>query len=117
MGNPSRRSLVELGCRTLALAGLTGGAAFASGRSGPDMIQVSIHLMGGSDGHNLFVPLEESQYRAYAEARRDLTIRAQQLLPVKAEGDREFGFHPALGEVRDLYHCGALSVMANIGPS
>ena len=118
MGNPSRRRVVEIGCRTLALAGLTGSAGVASGRSRPDGILISLHLMGGNDGHNLMVPLEGAQYRAYAAARPDLAISARELLPLKPSGSEpEFGFHPELKELRDLYQSGGLSVIANIGPA
>ncbi len=108
--NPSRRSMVQLGWSGLALAGLTRGAGFGTQRS--DGVLISLHLMGGNDGHNLIVPLDDIQYHAYARARGALAIPRRDLLPVKS-GD--YGFHPALIEVRDLYNRGVLGVMANAG--
>ncbi len=75
-----------------------------------------IYLVGGNDGNNLIVPLENRQYRAYASLRGGLALAADDLLPV--QGGRNpgaYGFHPALAELRDLYNRGVLAVVANTG--
>ncbi|HXK03324.1 MAG TPA: DUF1501 domain-containing protein [Verrucomicrobiae bacterium] len=81
-----------------------------------DRFVVGIYLIGGNDGNNLIVPLDSAQYAAYAKLRGSLAVPADELLPVRAvKNPGEYGFHPALGEMRDLYSRGVLAVVANVG--
>lgn len=111
---PTRRGLLELGWRGLAIASLTGSIGRAAQRS--DGVLVAIHLTGGNDGNNMIVPLGDAQYKAYASLRGTLAIPQSGLLPVVAtRNPGQFGFHPALTELRDLYNQGVVAVMANAG--
>jgi uncharacterized protein (DUF1501 family) len=108
----SRRSLLRTGFGALAAASADGIAkADRSSRS----VLVCIYLFGGNDSNNMFVPLDDPQYSAYAAARGSLAIPAGSLLEVKAKNQARYGFHPALFELRDLYASGALAVAANVG--
>lgn len=114
---PSRRRLVELGWRTLALAGAAGALPRASGAAeSSDRILVCIYLIGGNDGDNLVVSLDRAQYDAYVRIRGPLALSTKELLPVRAvTNSGEYGFHPAMGELRDLYNRGVLGVVSNVG--
>ena len=79
---------------------------------------VCIFLFGGNDSFNMFVPTEQNAYDAYAEARRNLAVPRNSLLPVDAvasDGLR-YGFHPSMPDVRDLFQQGKATVVSNVGP-
>jgi uncharacterized protein (DUF1501 family) len=105
----SRRSLLRTGFGALAAAG-TDGIAKAD-RSSRNVL-VCIYLFGGNDSNNMVVPLDDSQYAAYAAARGALAIPAGSLLEVKARNQTRYGLHPALSELRDPYASGALAIAA-----
>lgn len=74
-----------------------------------------IYLFGGNDSNNMVVPL--SSYDTYAAIRGALAIPRGSLLPVTSGSDQmQYGFHPALAEVAQLFEAGALAVVANVGP-
>jgi uncharacterized protein (DUF1501 family) len=110
--NPTRRSVLGL-----AAAGIASNLQKIAQAAAPaDRTLVCIYLVGGSDGNNLIVPLESSQYQAYAKLRGSLALPSGDLLPVQASHNSgSYGFHPALSELRDLYNQGALAVVANVG--
>lgn len=76
-------------------------------------ILVCIYLFGGNDSNNLIVPLD--QYGAYRSARGRLALASESLLPVKSKSQAEYGFHPALGELRGLFQSRTLAVVSNVG--
>jgi uncharacterized protein (DUF1501 family) len=113
---PSRRSVLEIGWRSLALAGVAGLPQVSRAAQPNGRILVCIYLTGGNDGNNLIVPLDRSQYQAYAAARGELAVPAADLLPIRAvKNPAQYGFHPSLAELQDLYNLGALAVVANVG--
>jgi uncharacterized protein (DUF1501 family) len=108
LNRPTRRFVLGL-----AAAGI---AKIAQAAAPADRILVCVYLLGGNDGNNLIVPLEGAQYQAYERLRGPLALAAGDLLPVQASRNLgTYGFHPALGELRDLYNQGALAVVANVG--
>jgi uncharacterized protein (DUF1501 family) len=113
---PSRRSVLGIGWRSLTAAGIAGSLPQISHAAAGDRALVCLYLLGGYDGNSLLVPLDKSQYSAYAGIRGRLALSTDELLPVRAiKNPGEYGFHPALGELRDLYNLGALAVVANVG--
>jgi len=107
---PSRRQLLKTG---LAAAGLRAIPSFAAGLSGRAL--VCIYLFGGNDSNNMLVPLAD--YDAYAAVRGPLALPKGSLLPVTSAADQiQYGFHPALSEVAQLFEAGSLAVVANVGP-
>jgi uncharacterized protein (DUF1501 family) len=81
-----------------------------------DRILVCVHLTGGNDGNSLIAPLDSTRYQAYAQLRGGLALRAEDLLRVRGvTNPGEFGFNPAMPELRDLYNRGVLGVVANVG--
>ena len=82
---------------------------------------VCVFLYGGNDGNNVLVPRTGSDYGAYAATRAGLALPQSALLPlaplVPTPGDsREWGLHPSLPGVRDLFQAGRAAVVANVGP-
>jgi uncharacterized protein (DUF1501 family) len=91
---------------------------------------VCIFLFGGNDGNNLIVPITDTaaagfRYSDYFAIRADqtnggLALTQAQLLPVTAKtaqpsGAKDFGFHPALTQIRGLFQQNRVAVVANVG--
>ncbi len=79
---------------------------------------VCLFLYGGNDSFNMFVPRSPDQYTAYREARRNLAVDSGQLLGVNAVGSdgSQYGFHPSMPDVRNLFNNGKVAVLGNVGP-
>ncbi len=105
---PSRRSLLVKGLAAMAAGRLSISAAVPQNR-----VLICIYLFGGNDSNNMIVPLD--QYSSYSSARRTLALTPDSLLPVKSKNQVDYGFHPALGELRDLFQSRALAVLSNVG--
>jgi uncharacterized protein (DUF1501 family) len=117
-GGLTRRDLLERGVGlwigATAIAGLsTRGlleAASAQAQAAPDAtILVSLYLDGGNDGLNTLVPLADPRYR---ELRTRLAVAPETTLPVA--GVAEFGWHPALAGLRQLYDQGRVAVLPSV---
>jgi uncharacterized protein (DUF1501 family) len=76
---------------------------------------VCLYLIGGNDSNNMIVPLDSPAYDAYARGRGGLALSRGSLLPVQAGASAQYGFHPNLPGLRDLYNQNALAVVANVG--
>jgi uncharacterized protein (DUF1501 family) len=117
MKKHTRRSLLELGWRSLGAAASLGltkafGEVGGSGRR----ILVGIQLMGGNDSNNLIVPLDPQTYSAYAAGRGELALPANSLLPIQSKRLRaSFGLPPQTPELAELYNEQALAVVADVG--
>lgn len=73
---------------------------------------VCVYLFGGNDAFNMFVPNTTAQYDQYAQVRGNLAIGREALLTTT---DQQYGFHPSLPNVQNLYNSGRLGVLANVG--
>ncbi|MEO1365738.1 MAG: DUF1501 domain-containing protein [Acidobacteriota bacterium] len=78
---------------------------------------VCLFLAGGNDSFNMLVPRGPAEHAEYATIRGDLALPASSLLPITpASSDgREFGVHPGMPEVQQLFNSGQLSFVANVG--
>lgn len=108
--------------------GLLGGAAIGSGlmpmlanaQTGSNekyKALVCIHLEGGNDAFNMLVPMGDSSYAAYKDARSNIAIPRAELKPLEALNtmvDR-YGFHPELVDASRLFHQGKMAVVGNVG--
>src|SRR5262249_26872268 len=78
-------------------------------------ILVIIQLAGGNDGLNTVVPYTDSRY--YSQ-RPTLSFRDSELKDKNGHStiiSNEFGLHPALSEIRDLYLSGRVAVTLGAG--
>ena len=81
---------------------------------------VCVFLAGGNDSYNMLVPTSASEYSLYAQARQQMALPLYgegAILPINAleTGGREFGVHPAMPEVQQLFNDGNLSFLSNVG--
>jgi uncharacterized protein (DUF1501 family) len=113
----SRRSVLTAGVKAAAAFGLTNLAGpLASAASPLNRTCVGLYLFGGNDSNNLIVPLDSPAYELYAKGRGALAIPRNDLLSVYDPAtSSNYGFHPNLPGLRDLYKLGALGIVANVG--
>jgi uncharacterized protein (DUF1501 family) len=116
----SRRDVLS-GLSMIGLsAGLLGGRRTALAASDDYRALVCVFLFGGNDGNNMVVPVD-ARYADYAAARRQptdggLALAMDQLLPLApASGLAQFGFHPSMPELQQLWNQGSLAVLFNVG--
>lgn len=79
---------------------------------------VCVFLFGGNDSYNMLVPRSDAEYNAYAQARQNLAIAQQDLLPITpavAEAV-DYGLHPSMAGLQGLFQSGAAAFVTNVGP-
>ncbi|MBS1858598.1 MAG: DUF1501 domain-containing protein [Acidobacteria bacterium] len=110
----SRRAFLNFGAGAAAALGMSALPPLARGASS-GRAAVCVYLLGGNDSNNMIVPLDSPAYDTYARGRGALALPADSLLAVRDGASAQYGFHPALGGLRDLYNQNALAVVANVG--
>ncbi len=111
----SRRNFLRLSAGATLMLGFGRMARAQTAIPGDYKALVCLFLFGGNDGHNLVVPLETTQYGAYANARGALALPLNQLLAIHDSAQGSFGLHYAMPELRSLYNSGDLAILANVG--
>ena len=78
---------------------------------------VCLFFAGGADSFNMLVPRGATEHAEYAAVRADLALPAGNLLPITpATSDgRQYGLHPGMPEVQQLFNNGNLAFVANVG--
>ena len=115
----SRRELLS-GLSLLGVSAGLLGRRSALAATGDYRALVCVFLYGGNDGNNMVVPVD-ARYADYAAARRQpgeggLALSLDQLLPLtQASGVAEYGLHPSMPELQQLWNDGALAVLFNVG--
>lgn len=73
---------------------------------------VCILLSGGSDSHNMLIPYEQNRYNHYANTRTAIAIPRDE---VRSLNNTDFGVHPSMGGIQQLFNNNKLSFISNIG--
>jgi len=76
---------------------------------------VCLFLEGGNDGYNTVSPLDQAAYNTYAATRTGLALPRESLLPISVPGQGNFGFHPSLTGIRNLWNQGHVALVCNVG--
>jgi len=78
---------------------------------------VCILLAGGNDSFNMLVPRGASEYAQYETIRSSLALANNSLLPLNYTdpNGKQFGVHPAMPEVQQLFNDGNLAFVSNVG--
>lgn len=78
---------------------------------------VCVFLFGGNDAFNMVVPRSDSAYTSYADARRELAVAQELLLPISSTQSNgvNYGLHPGLSDLAGLYGQNKLAVLGNVG--
>ncbi len=79
---------------------------------------VCVFLFGGNDSFNMLVPNTTAEYNAYAASRQNLALLQNDLLPITpaSSSGPDFGLHPAMGAVQELFQSGEAAFVTNVGP-
>jgi uncharacterized protein (DUF1501 family) len=118
-----REFLRHVGCGAMTAAAVATGvpqlfqmnALAAPGAGDTYKALVCIFLLGGNDSNNTVIPLDD--YGSYAAVRAGLTIPHDLLLPIAPPSARaNFGLHPQLTLLHELWQQKRLAVVANVGP-
>lgn len=114
-----RCSALALGSSTslAALSQLQLSQAFAQSAEDDYKALVCVFLFGGNDAFNMVVPRSDTAYNAYADARRELAVAQEMLLPISStQGNGvDYGLHPGLSDLAGLYGQNKLAVLGNVG--
>jgi len=78
---------------------------------------VFLQMSGGNDSYNMLIPRGDAEYTEYAEVRSNLAIAQDQILPINPDetDGREFGLHPSLTGLRDIFESGRAAFVSNVG--
>lgn len=78
---------------------------------------VCLFFAGGNDSFNMLVPRGAVEHAEYATVRGDLALPAGSLLPITptTNDGREYGVHPGMPEVQQLFGSGDLAFVSNVG--
>jgi len=88
--------------------------AFAQGNDYQAL--VCIFMFGGNDANNMIVPYDTTGYDNYAQARANLALPYNVLLPIQPKSEpTPFAFHPRCPEMQSLFNSGQLAAVVNTG--
>jgi uncharacterized protein (DUF1501 family) len=122
----SRRRFIGQACSAVGATGMLSalaqlrmiGALAADAAPTDYKALVCLFLYGGNDSNNLLVPTDSANYQLYSTARSVLALPQSSLLAIspKTYSDgRQWGLHPSLVEVQQLFGQGSLALLANTG--
>jgi uncharacterized protein (DUF1501 family) len=91
-------------------------AAYAAGPFNDYRALVCVFLFGGTDSHNMIIPLG-GEYAGYAAARANLAIPSANAIPIDPGlAGRSFGMHPSLTGLANIFNNDKkLAVATNVG--
>ncbi len=135
MAKNSRRKFLQqlgLGCAHVGAASLLSGitnmgllnAATAANKSWTNPANangykalVCVLLSGGNDSFNMLVPRSNDAYNDYQQARTNIALPQQSLLPINPlnPNGTDYGLHPNLPKVQQLFESEKLAFVANCG--
>ncbi|NNC76759.1 MAG: DUF1501 domain-containing protein [Woeseiaceae bacterium] len=123
MSKLSRRNFLKQSSLAAATFAATPGAAYSqvvgTGGSFTDYkALVCVFLFGGNDSFNLLVPHSQAEYDVYADARQNLAIARDELLPITPgiPDIVDYGLHPSVAGLHELFQSGAAAFVTNVGP-
>jgi uncharacterized protein (DUF1501 family) len=122
----SRRRFIGRACAAVGATGMLSalaqlrmiGALAADAAPTDYKALVCLFLYGGNDSNNLLVPVDNTNYQVYAADRTVLALAQSSLLrisPKSYSDGRQWGLHPSLVEVQQLFGQGSLALLANTG--
>lgn len=113
-----QKSGCALGAGAMALAFERFGLINALAQTGDYKALVCVFLFGGNDSNNVVIPYDN--YAEYADVRdsgANVQIPQGSLLVIDApSAGAQFGLHPSLSGLHELYGQGKVAVVCNVGP-
>ncbi len=95
-------------------AAIANSATYASGDY---KALICLMYSGGMDSFNMLIPRGDDEYDEYNNTRTNLAIPKDDLLTINPNTDdgQQYGLHPAMSNVRDLFEDGKVAFVANVG--
>jgi uncharacterized protein (DUF1501 family) len=123
MEHPTRRSFIrQAACAALGTTGLLSTIwdlrkLNAATTGGDYKALICLFLYGGNDANNVLIPNDATNYSIYSNARGSLAIPRASLrsLTIRNGDGRQYGFHPSLVELTNLFNQGKLTMVTNVG--
>lgn len=127
----NRRKFLRSGiASTASLASIASGVSVfsytdANAQSADYKALIYVYMVGGNDGFNCFVPLDEAIYKIYNQSRDGLALRRNDsdkgiagenglLRPL--DGPERLGMHPAMAALQEFWTDKSMAIIANVGP-
>lgn len=80
---------------------------------------VCIFLLGGNDHANTMIPIDAINFAKYKQHRGDIALNKAKILPLNPQlaldKPTQYGLHPQLKGIHDLFQQGNLGVVQNLG--
>ncbi len=79
---------------------------------------VCVFLFGGNDSYNMVIPRSNAEYNVYAASRQNMSVAQSALLPINpvTPDGADYGLHPSMTGVQNLFEQGRAAIMSNLGP-
>ena len=92
-------------------------SAFAQSAQTDYKALVCVFLAGGNDGHNTVIPLTQSEFNLYKQARGTLALPDSNgpLVQVQTKNGTPYGLNPGLTALQPYWTSSQLAVLANVG--
>ena len=127
MDQSRREFFKRTGCAALGMAALNAGlhkfgliSALAEETAVTNYrALVCVFMFGGNDSNNMIIPLDTAGWTNYTNARSapGLALSQSSLLKIKPTSiSTNFGLHPSLPGLFNLWKMGKVAVVANVGP-
>ena len=117
----SRRQFLKLSCCSMAAASVANGLTrFGLVNSTVNAATdykalVCVFLFGGNDANNMIIPYDTPRYLLYEKGRAGLVIPRNQLYAITTASGGQYGLHPKLTRMSQLYGSKQLALLANTG--
>jgi len=96
--------------KTMNAASISNSAVFGGGGY---KALVCIYMGGGNDSFNMLMPKQDNnEYNIYAESRSNQAIPQADILALSGS---DYGLHPMLTNIRDMYDQGDVAFVTNVG--
>lgn len=78
---------------------------------------IALNLSGGNDSYNMLMPRGGTPLGEYQVTRSNLAINSTDMRPIMASNTpgREFGLHPSLERLSQLFNSGRAAFLSNVG--
>lgn len=101
----------------LQLKAIKSALQYSSGNRSDYKALVCFFQTGGNDSFNMLIPRGTAEHEEYAITRSNLAIPRGDILPINplTSDGKQYGLHPALPGIQNLFEDGKLSFISNIG--
>ncbi|MFZ6709473.1 DUF1501 domain-containing protein [Undibacterium sp. TC9W] len=128
----NRRNFLKTGVASTISSMATGVSVFsytdANAQSDDYKALIYVYMVGGNDGFNCFVPMDEAIYKIYNKSRGgadgvalrrnagDPGISGDNGLLIPLDGPEHLGMHPSMKPLQSFWNDKSMAIITNVGP-